>query len=381
MKTLVISKPIYDIIIPLNEFPKDGDNFYINESIKTMNSVGNLTAIALGKYGIETYYTGMIGEDSIGNKVKEILNKYNIDTKYVEVSYKEHSEVNYKIYNMKTNTFTNILENSIKTNLMKYKYEFIPDVIVMDDNDYGANMAAINNYPNANLIYISNKFTNESSVYLNKCKYVIANLSFATNATGIYNNLNKPKVMVSLFQKYIDMYKSNLIIRLDNFDYLYCVDDEVRIIKNVNSHLKNKENVFNSILIYFLINTNNIEESIKCTNKVMLESKNELDMILNIPDYEVVSNVLNEYKSRISNNKEINNSANNGVTNDNVNNAMTNTNNVNNVTSNNNVNNVSKETDKVDNVVSQNNNSSINNQTNSIETFDMPKNKIEDNNS
>ena len=381
MKTLVISKPIYDIIMPLNEFPKDGDNFYINESIKTMNSVGNLTAITLGKYGIETYYTGMIGEDSVGNKVKEILNKYNIDTKYVEVSYKEHSEVNYKIYNMKTNTFTNVLENSIKTNLMKYKYEFIPDVIVMDDNDYGANMAAINNYPNANLIYISNKFSNESSVYLNKCKYVITNLSFATNATGIYNNLNKPKVMVSLFQKYIDMYKSNLIIRLDNFDFLYCVDDEVRIIKNVNSHLKNKENVFNSILIYFLINTDNIEESIKCTNKVMLESKNELDMILNIPQYEVVSNVLNEYKSRINSNKEINNSANNGVTNDNVNNAMTNINNVNNVTSNNNVNNVFKETDKVENVVSQNNNSSINNQTNNIETFDIPKNKIEDNNS
>ena len=372
MKTLVISKPIYDIIIPLNEFPKDGDNFYINESIKTMNSVGNLTAIALGKYGIETYYTGMIGEDSIGNKVKEILNKYNIDTKYVEVSYKEHSEVNYKIYNMKTNTFTNILENSIKTNLMKYKYEFIPEVIVMDDNDYAANMAAINNYPNANLIYISNKFTNESSVYLNKCKYVIANLSFATNATGIYNNLNKPKVMVSLFQKYIDMYKSNLIIRLDNFDYLYCVDDEVRIIKNVNNHLKNKENVFNSILVYFLINTNNIEESIKCTNKVMLESKNELDMILNIPDYEVVSNVLNEYKSRISNNKEINNSANN---------VITNTNNVNSAVSNNNADNLSKEIDKVDNVVSQDNNSNVNNKTNNIETFDMPKNKIEDNNS
>ncbi len=79
----------------------------------------------------------------------------------------------------------------------------------------------------------------------------------------------------------------------------------------------------------------------------MLESKNELDMILNIPQYEVVSNVLNEYKSRINNNAD----------------------------------NVSKETNKVENVVSQNSNSSINNQTNNIETFDMPKNKIEDNNS
>lgn len=339
MKTLVITKPIYDIIIPLQEFPKDGDNFFINQSVKTLNSVGNLTAITLGKYNVETYYTGMIGEDDIGNKIKELLNKYNIDTKYIETSYQEHSATNYKIYNMKTNTFTNIYENSIKTNLMKYKYEFIPDVVIMDDSDYGANMAAINNYPNANLIYISNKFSNESTVYLNKCKYVIANLSFATNATGVYNNLNKPKVMVSLFQKYIDMYKSNLIIRLDNFDYLYCIDDEVRIIKNINTHLKNKENVYNAVLIYYLINTNNIEESIKCTNKAMLNSKSELDMILNIPEYNIVNDILNEYNSR-------NNNTNNSINNNNVN--------------------------------TPNNN--ISNENNSIETFDMPKNKEEENN-
>ncbi len=293
MKALIISKPIYDYILPLEEFPKEKDKFIINNSIKTINNVSSIIAITLAKYGVETYYTGVVGEDSIGNKIKEILNKYNVNTKYFETSYKESTCINYKIYNKKANSFTSIFENSIKANLMKYKYEFIPDTVIMDDGDYSANMAAINNYPNANLIYIANKYSNESSVYLNKCKYVISNIDFASNATGVYKNLNKPKEIVNLFQKFIDLYKTNLIIRLDNFDFLYCINDEVRLIKNINEHLVNKENVFISILCYFLINTNNIEDSIKYTNKVMLNSNNDIDMINNIPDVNNVREFIN----------------------------------------------------------------------------------------
>lgn len=297
MKTLVISKPIYDFIIPLVEFPQDGDKFYINNSINTLSDIGTITSIILSKYGLDVSYTGMIGEDYIGNKIKEILSSYKIDTTYIETSYTEKTCSSYKIYNSKTNKFTSIDEISLKNGLTKYKYEFIPDIIVMDDKDYSANLAAINNYPNSLKIFISEKYTKESSVYLNKCNYVICNLKFASMATGVVNDLNKPKNIVNLFQKYIDLYNSNLIVRLDNFDILYCINDEVRIIKNVNKNILNKENIYYGILSFFLSNKIDIESSIKFTNKVMLSSLNELDMIKNIPEYNVVNECLEEYKN------------------------------------------------------------------------------------
>ena len=43
----------------------------------------------------------------------------------------------------------------------------------MDDKEYQANIAAINNYNDALTIFISDKYTKESSLYLNKCKYII----------------------------------------------------------------------------------------------------------------------------------------------------------------------------------------------------------------
>lgn len=298
MKVLVISKPIYDYIMPLVEFPEDGDNFYINNTVNSISNIGSLVAITLASYGVDVNYTGVVGEDFIGNKIKEIFTSHKVDISYIETSYTEKSNVAYKIYNMKTNKFTSINEINLKTNLTKYKYEFIPEVIIMDDKDYQANLAALNNYPNAMNIYIGEKYTKESSVYLNKCKYVITNLKFASDATGVVNDLNKPKNIINLFQKYVDLYNSNLIIKLDNFDILYCIDDEVRIIKNINKNINNKDNVYYSVLSYFLSLNVDIENSIKFTNKVMLSSKNELNMIENIPEYKLVYECINNYKNQ-----------------------------------------------------------------------------------
>ena len=310
MKTLVISRPIYDNILPLVEFPQDGDKFFIENSVKSFGNVGCLVAITLASYGMDVSFTGMIGEDETGRKIKEILESYRIDTQYIETSYTEKTCNNYKIYNSKTNKFTTITEKSIKNNLTKYKYEFIPDAIVMDDGDYNANLAAINNYPNSNLIYIGEKFTKDSLIYCNKCKYIIAPLSFASDATGVNSDLNKPKNILNLFQKFIDLYTANLIIKLDNFDLLYCVNDEVRLIKNINKNITNKDNVYYSVLTYFLINTNDVESSIKYTNKVMLSSSSELDMVKNIPDYNEIKSILdniNIVSNEIPKNETINN--------------------------------------------------------------------------
>ena len=120
--------------------------------------------------------------------------------------------------------------------------------------------------------------------------------------------MNSYLYLVKLF--FIDLYSANLIIKLDNFDLLYCVNDEVRLIKNINKNITNKDNVYYSVLTYFLINTNDIESSIKYTNKVMLSSSSELDMVKNIPSFNEIKSIMDNisvgsnvtFESEITNN-------------------------------------------------------------------------------
>jgi len=297
LKTLVISKPMYSYILPLVEFPDDGDNFFIQKSIDVISSYGSIIALTLGKYNVDVDFTGAVGGDDLAIQIKEKFEKNNVKVNYLERYFGEKTAISYKIYNQKTNRFTTISEIGSKIALTKYKYDFLPNVIIMDDSDYNANLAAINNYPDALKIYVGDKYNKESSVYCNKCNYVISTLSFASGATGITEGLNKSKNIVALFQKYIDLYGSQLIIKLDNFDVLYCVNDEVRMIKNVNRDIKNKDSIYYSVLIYFIINNIDIENAIKLTNKVMLSSANEIDLISDIPEFNVIELVLNEYKT------------------------------------------------------------------------------------
>ncbi len=335
MKVLVISKPIYDVILPLVEFPQDGDNFSIEKSINSISSSGSVIALALGKYGMDVSFTGLVGEDETAKKIKDIFGNYKVDCSYLETNYEEKTCVSYKIYNSKSNKFTSINEIGLKSNLTKYKYDFEPAAIIMDDKDYNANLAALNNYPNALTIFIGNKFTRESNVYCNRCKYVLCSIEFASQATGVLNGLNKSKNIVSLFQKFIDLYSANLIIKLDNFDFLYCVDNEVRLIKNVNKNLYNKDNIYYSVLCYFILNGLDIENAIKFTNKAMLSSLNEVNLLNDFPEYEIVSKLCEDYVNLSKNN--INNIDNNKiVNNNNISNIQNsqNLNNTNNVISN-----------------------------------------------
>lgn len=306
MKTLVISKPEYNYILPLVEFPSDGDRFYIEKAINTISGNGSLIALTLGKYGVDIDFAGVVGEDDIAKKIREIFNKHQVKLKYLETSYTDRTLTSFKIYNSKTNKFTSINETASKAYLTKYKYEFIPEVIIMDDKDYNANIAAINNFPDATLIYLADKFNKTSNIYLNKCKYVISDLAFASNATGVNSGLEKSSNLVGLFQKFIDIYNTNLIVKLDNFDLLYIVDDEVRLIKNINKNITNKEPIYYGVLIYFLINQYSIEESIKLANKVMLESNNDIDFINDIPDFKILEKTIKEYEEYKKNNNELN---------------------------------------------------------------------------
>ena len=68
MKALVITKAVYDYIMPLVEYPKDGDTFYINETINSVTNVGSMSAITLGKYGVDVNVTSIVGEDEVADK-------------------------------------------------------------------------------------------------------------------------------------------------------------------------------------------------------------------------------------------------------------------------------------------------------------------------
>lgn len=269
MKTLVISKPIYNYYLPLVDFPNNGDVFNIETSIDSIYGEANIAAYMLGKYGVDVSYTGIIGKDEAGESFKKIMEENHVDTKFMEINYDLKTDVAYSIVKTEKGGFSKVKVNTMKNDLTKYKYDFTPDFIVFDDKDFSGANAALNNYPNVTSIFYGDKPTKDA---LNMCKrssYVVCNIEFVSKITGLQIELNKPKTVINLYQKLVDLYKCNWIITLGEYGVIYCNDNNVKMIPGIPTTVVDKDkagSIFFGTFAYCIVSGMDIEESVRLAN-------------------------------------------------------------------------------------------------------------------
>lgn len=268
-KILVISKPIVNNILPLVDFPKNKENYNLNATIFDIAGEANIAAYILGKYNLPVSLTGIIGNDETGNVFKETYHGVNVDLKYIETNYDEKTNVCYTILNTEKIGYSNINVNSMKSDLTKYKYDFNPKYIVFDDKDFSGANAALNNYPNVKSIFYGKNPTKDAINMCKRADYIVCNINFASKLTGLEIELNKPKTIINLYQKLIDLFKGEWIITLGEYGVIYCNQNNVKMIPALKSEVVFKEKssgVFFGTFAYSIISGMDIENAVRLAN-------------------------------------------------------------------------------------------------------------------
>ncbi len=269
MKILVVSKPHYNYYLPLVDFPRNGDLFNIDSAITSIYGEANVAAYMLAKYGIDVSYTGITGKDEAGEKFRKILEEANVDIRYMEMDYEQNTDVSYSIIKTEKTGFARIKVNSMKKDLVKYKYDFTPDFIVFDDKDFSGANAILNNYSNVPTIFYGDKPTKDAINMCKRATYVVCNINFASKLTGLEIELHKPKTIVNLYQKLIDLYQCTWIITLGEHGVIYCNDMQVKMIPGIPTEVKDADKaggIFFGTFAYCIINGLDIEESVRLAN-------------------------------------------------------------------------------------------------------------------
>ena len=121
LKVLCLGHISYDIIFPLKGFIEENKKIRIKEKIECGGGPASNAAYLLGKWGIETYIAGVVGNDLYGNEIKNEFEISNVNTKYLEIDgkfyngiiivdyYREYTEILLKniICNKKTPIYKN----------------------------------------------------------------------------------------------------------------------------------------------------------------------------------------------------------------------------------------------------------------------------------
>ena len=269
METIVIGKPSINIYLPLEEFPQEGDIFYIDNKVETVGGVSATAACLLGKWGMSVHYTGVVGDDGFAEKLRDDFKTNRVEHKYLETNFETGTACNYIILNNKTGFNTKVLYNNTKANLEKYKYDFIPDWAVLDGSDPAGTLALLNTNGTVKTVFYARRGNKDTLTMCKKCTWVVCTEQFCKDITKSEPD-GSAEGYVDFYQRVVDAVgSSNYIIILDNRKILYCEDGKVKILpemKMLSLDVSSFDSVFTGAFTFAIMNNVSLDDSIKLAN-------------------------------------------------------------------------------------------------------------------
>lgn len=294
METIIIGKPAVNVYLPLQEFPNEGDVFHINTKYESVGNVGATSSCLLAKYGLKNHFTGVVGSDAYAEKIRNTFKEYGIDTKYMETNYEKETVVNYMVLNTKNGITTKILYNDPENQLVKYKYDFIPNFAIIDGTDFAGAYALLNNTANCQTLFYA-RFGDRDTINLSKrCTYVVCTQVFAEMMSKETIDDSQASC-INLYQRLVDISgKSNYIIILKNHKILYCVDGKVKLVPEMKMNIvdySSFDSIFVGALAFALIRNVNLDDAIKFADTAASISIGKVGEVDSIPELmEVLEN-------------------------------------------------------------------------------------------
>lgn len=115
-----------DIIIPgVDQFPLPGQEKVVDEMDTYIGGGAALTAMGLGKLGVNTVFKGRVGNDCYGNYIRAELEKNRIDCSLLEVSKENKTGISLSFTNEKDRCFLTSRGTNLELNLKEITREDI----------------------------------------------------------------------------------------------------------------------------------------------------------------------------------------------------------------------------------------------------------------
>lgn len=230
MIVLSVGHCTYDLTVDIENLPEENTKNHLNIINKCGGGSASNGACLLGKYGIETYMSSIVGDDSYGNQIRKELQSFNINTDYLETSYGNNTDLSIILKNKKNGSRTIIGINQERLIKQKNDYAIMPDYLLIDTYDYNASLSALNQFPNA-ISILDADIADDVTIEMSKrATYVIASKKFAEKVSGIKMDFANPQSLVNAYSVIISKFpKKIFIITLEENGALYMIDNQIKV--------------------------------------------------------------------------------------------------------------------------------------------------------
>ena len=297
MKAICIGQAAYDITLSMDHFPIENKKTRSSDKIECAGGSACNCAYLLSKWGMDTYFAGVVGDDYYGEKIKNELDGIGVNTKYLEISKEARTTSSYILANTTTGSRTIITDRPKELILSDIEIEENFDVILLDGYEKIFANKIIEKNPNAIKIIDAGSLKEATVELAKKMDYVVCSKDFAEDYTKRkvdYNDLTSLVFIYNLLKK---DFKGRIIITLEDKG-CFVYDNGYKLVPTIKMKAIDSTgagDIFHGAFTYAIANEFDMIKTLKIANISGALSVTKIGGQHSIPAYDEVIGKYNEY--------------------------------------------------------------------------------------
>lgn len=216
MKAICIGQAAYDITLPIDHFPIENKKTRSQDKVECSGGSACNCAYLLAKWGMDTYFAGVVGDDYYGSKIKNELEEIGINTKYLERDKMVSTTSSYIITNTLTGSRTIITHRPKELKLEPKDIEEQFDVILLDGYEKEFAEKVIEKNPDAIKIIDAGSLKEATVELAKRMDYVVCSKDFAEDYTNLKVDFNDLSSLVLIYNRLKKDFKNCIVITLED---------------------------------------------------------------------------------------------------------------------------------------------------------------------
>ena len=269
MKVLCIGHAAYDITIPVAGFPKENTKNRVSNRVECGGGPASNAAYLLAKWGIETYFAGVLGQDLYGNTIKKEFIDIGVNIKYLQQNPNYQTTSSFILANSSNGSRTIFTYRPSDMHMDDIKLDFEPDIILIDGQEPKVSEDLILKYSNAVSVIDAGRPKEEIIRLAGLVNYLICSKEFAETVSGKEIDYNNLSTVADVYNILKDKFNNNIIITLEDRGCVYQDGNVIKIMPSIKVHALDSTaagDIFHGAFVYGIAKGFELEKTVKYAN-------------------------------------------------------------------------------------------------------------------
>lgn len=300
MKILCIGQSAYDITLPMDHYPIENQKVRVENKVECGGGSASNCAYLLAKWGLDTYFAGVVGNDLYGSKIKEEYKQVGVNMKYLETDDSLATTSSYIITNtaIGSRTILTSREKNIKMRNIEIDDDF--DIILLDGYEKEFALEAIRKNPKAIKVLDAGSLKEATVELAHLVDYVVCSHDFAETFSKTKIDYNNLQTIVTAYECLKKEFKNNIIITLESNGCFTDIDG-YQIIPSIKVKALDSTgagDIFHGAFVYCLAKNMELRKALLFSNITGALSVQKIGSRFSIPNVESVIDTYNDTISK-----------------------------------------------------------------------------------